>query len=59
MENRLKIIVIVREQGEGILQLSFSVGKGTNVLEGVFRYYYYSFVNALASAHGFSLILSK
>ena len=29
MENRLKIIVIVREQGEGILQSSFSVGKGT------------------------------
>ena len=29
MENRLKIIVIVREQGEGIQQSSFSVGKGT------------------------------
>ena len=29
VENRLKIIVIVREQGEGILQSSFSVGKGT------------------------------
>ena len=30
MENRLKIIVIVREQGGGgILQSLFSVGKGT------------------------------
>ena len=29
VENRLKIIVIVREQGKGILQWSFSVWKGT------------------------------
>ena len=29
VENRLKIIVIVREQGEGILQSSYSVGKET------------------------------
>ena len=29
VENRLKIIVIVREQGKGILQWSFSIGKGT------------------------------
>ena len=29
VENRLKIIVIVREKGKGILQWSFSVGKGT------------------------------
>ena len=59
MENKLKIIVILREQGEGILQSSFSVGKGQYVLERVFRYYYYSSVNALASAHGFSLISSR
>ena len=31
VENRLKIKVIVREQGEGILQLSFSVGKEFSV----------------------------
>ena len=32
VENRLKIIVIVREQVKGILQWSFSVGKGTILL---------------------------
>ena len=52
MENRLKIKVIVREHGEGILQSSY-------VLERVFRYYCYSSISALASAHGFSLISSK
>ena len=59
MENRLKIIVIVREQGEGILQSSFSVGKGTICFRASLRYYCYSSVIALASAHGFSLISSK
>ena len=53
MENRLKIIVNVREQGEGILQSSFSVGKGTICFRASFRYYYFSSVSALASAHGF------
>ena len=52
VENRLKIKVIVREHGEGILQSSY-------VLERVFRYYCYSSISALASAHGFSLISSK
>ena len=33
VENRLKIIVIVREQGKGILQWSFSVWKGTIFLD--------------------------
>ena len=56
MENRLKIIVIVREQREGILH---PLERGQYVLERVFRYYYNSSVNALASAHGFSLISSK
>ena len=54
VENRLKIIFIVREHGKGILQWSFSVGRGQYALERVFRYYYYGSVNALASAPVFS-----
>ena len=59
VENRLKIIVIVREQGEGIYNHHSPLERGQYVLEQVFRYYYYSSVNALASSHGFSLISSK
>ena len=45
--------------GEGILQSAFSVGKGTICFRASFPFYYYSSVNALASAHGFSLISSS
>ena len=55
VENRLKIVVIVREHGKGHSPLE----RGQYVLEWVFRYYYYGSVNALASAHGFSPISWK
>ena len=60
VENRWKIIVILSgNRGRGFYNHHSPLEKGQYVLERVFRYYYYSSVNALASAHGISLILSK
>ena len=45
--------------GRGFYNHHSPLERGQYVLERVFRYYYYSSVNALASADGFSLISSR
>ena len=46
-------------RGRGFYNHHSQLERGQYALERVFRYYYYSSVNALASAHGFSLISSR